>query len=329
MNEIHLKVSLPTDDEGMFGRECPNCKQYFKVKAGTGLADISTCTCPYCEHTDDSGNFLTTAQQEYLESIAIREVLGPALQNLESTFKNLERSTRHSLISFKVQTHGLDLPIKYYSEAELETIVTCDHCGLVFAIYGIFASCPDCARLTAMSMFRNSLEAARKRLGILERIPAEEMELRDALLVDTLSAAVATFDSLGKRLQKQFPAIIPDKPRNLFQNLDALGEALEENTSVDLPALIGPEQFLKVYYLFQVRHIWNHNFGQADTDFVRKTKRDASMIGTKVSLSEQDVKEFLDLIESLGVNLHEKLQEHAQHRLQLTAFGMGMHRAIC
>ena len=311
MSEIHLKVSIPSDDEGMFGRECPKCNKYFKVKAGTGLEDISTCTCPYCEHTDDSSNFLTPAQYKYLESIAIREVLGPALQDLERSFKDLERTTRHSFITFKVQTQGFDLPIKYYTEAELETFVTCDYCGLVFAIYGIFACCPDCARLTAMSMFQNSLVAAHKRIGILDKIPREEIELREALLVDTLSAAVATFDGLGKRLQKQFSTIIPDKPRNLFQNLDALSNVLKENASINLSDLIGSEKYSKVYYLFQVRHIWNHNFGQADIDFIKKAKLDKNMIGKRVTLSEEEIREFLDLIELLGVSLREKLQECA------------------
>ena len=300
MDEIHLQVNLPTDDEGMFGRECPNCGKYFKVKPGTGLVEISTCTCPYCEHTEDSNEFLTSSQMEYIKSIAVRQVLGPALRDLEKSFKDLERSTRHSIISFKVQTTGFDFPIKYYSEADLETVVTCDHCGLVFAIYGVFASCPDCAHLTAMSMFRNSLEAARKRFTILDRIPHEEKEIRDALLVDTLSAIVATFDGLGKRLQKQFTTLIPDKPRNLFQNLDALTEVLKKNTSIDLPNLLDTGQFKKVYFLFQVRHIWNYNFGEADADFVRKTNSNASIIGTKVLPTKEEVTEFLDLVESLG-----------------------------
>ena len=310
MDEIHLQVNLPTDDEGMFGRECPNCGKYFKVKPGTGLLDISTCTCPYCEHTADSSEFLTSFQMEYINSIAVRQVLGSTLRDLEKSFKDLERSTRHSIISFKVKTTGFEFPIKYYSEADLETVVTCDHCGLVFAIYGVFASCPDCAHLTAMSMYRNSLEAARKRFTIMDRIPHDEKEIRDALLVDTLSAIVAAFDGLGKRLQIQFKTFIPDKPHNLFQNLDALSEVLNKNISIDLPNLLDTGQFQKVYYLFQVRHIWNHNFGEADADFVRKTNSDASLIGTKVLPTKEEMIEFLDLVESLGLRLREKLQEH-------------------
>lgn len=304
MDTIKFSLKLPTDAEGMFGRECPQCNKYFKVKTGTGLLNISTCTCPYCEHTDDSNEFLTPAQHKYIESVAVKKLLGPALRDLERQFKDLEQSTRHSLISFKVQTTGFDLPIQYYTEAELETIVTCDNCGLVFAIYGIFASCPDCAKLTAMSMFKKSLEVASKRLGILSRMPAD---LQDALIIDTLSAAVATFDGLGKRLRSQFPAIFPDKPQNLFQNLDALDKALKQNASLDLVGLIGSDQFHKVYYMFQVRHIWNHNFGEADDGFVKKTNSDRSMIGKQVIPSEQEVREFLTLIELMGVTLREKI----------------------
>jgi hypothetical protein len=246
---------------------------------------------------------------EYIKSIAVRQVLGPTLRELEKSFKDLEHSTRHSIISFKVKTAGFDLPIKYYSEADLETVVTCNHCGLVFAIYGVFASCPDCAHLTAMSMFRNSLKAARKRLTVLDKIPLDEKEIRDALLVDTLSAIVATFDGLGKRLQKQFNSLIPDKPRNLFQNLDTLTDVLKKNTSIDLPNLLDTGQFQKVYYLFQVRHIWNHNFGEVGVDFIKKTNCNASILGTIILPTKEEISEFLELVESMGIRLREKIQE--------------------
>jgi len=47
-DEIRLKVTLPTDDEGMVGRECPQCKQYFKIKPGTGLAEIGLALIKVC-----------------------------------------------------------------------------------------------------------------------------------------------------------------------------------------------------------------------------------------------------------------------------------------
>lgn len=309
-DEVTLSITLPTDEQGMIGRECPHCEKYFKVKTGTGL-DISTCICPYCEHKDDSSEFVTQAQLEYVKSFAVREVLGPALRDLQRSFKDLERKTRGSLLSFKVRTTGFDLPVKYYTEEDLETIVECDSCGLVFAIYGDFASCPDCARLTAMSMFKKSLEVSRKRLGILSKIPSQETELREALLADTVSAAVATFDSLGKRMQNEFVAILPEKPRNLFQNLDTLSRVLKQNAAIDLQALVGESEYTRVYYMFQVRHIWIHNFGEVDDDFVRKTNCDPSLIGTTIAPSQHEVEEFLTLVERFGMALRDKIKDCA------------------
>ena len=307
MNEFSLRIDLPTDEKGMIGRECPNCTQFFKVKPGTGIIDIETCTCPYCEYKEDSNKFLTTAQKEYVESVAINKVLGYALKELEKSFKDLERTTRNSLISFKVKTNKINLPIKYYSEQSLVTLISCDYCGLEFAIYGIFATCPDCRKLTPMSIFRKSLEVTKKRLKILDVIPLNEAETREALIIDSLSSAVASFDSLGKRLQKQFLQKLPDKPKNLFQNLDVLYRVLEKSTSLNLNDLLSTDEYEKMYYLFQVRHIWTHNFGEVDEDFVKKTKSDVNLIGKRIIPKEDEVSNFIDLIEKFGINLRNKL----------------------
>lgn len=309
-DEITMTMTLPTDDDGMIGRDCPECGKYFRVKPGSGL-DISTCTCPYCEHTADAGEFHTEAQLDYATSLAVREVLGPSLEDLENTLRELERATRRSLIRIKVTTTGFDIPVKYYTEKDLETAVECESCGLVFAIYGVFASCPDCSRPITMSMFGKSLEVARKRLGVLANVPLEETELREQLLADTLCGCVATFDSLGKRLRAEFPAVFPARPANLFQNLDALSQALADSISIELTELIGQDGYSKVYYMFQVRHIWTHNFGQADEGFVRKTDSAPSLIGAKIVPSTGEVDEFLALVERLALALREKLADCA------------------
>jgi hypothetical protein len=160
-------------------------------------------------------------------------------------------------------------------------------------------------------MFRKSVEAARKRLSILPRIPLHENEIRQALITDTLAAAVSTFDSLGKRFQMEFPTVLPEKPRNLFQNLDALSEILLKNASINLRDIVGAKEYLKIYYLFQVRHLWSHNFGEADEDFIKRTGADKGLLRTKVVPSDVEVEELLALIETLGANLRRKLQERA------------------
>jgi len=306
-DRVTIQVRFPTDDEGMIGRECPQCHQYFKLTPGTGLP-ISTCSCPYCEFSGDSGDFFTREQIEYAKSVAVREVLGPALANLQHSLKKLETHSRGGMIQFKVKTGSINFPIKYYSEKDVETTITCDNCGLVFAIYGVFARCPDCERLTSMSIFKNSLAVARKKLGLVEKIPEQEQELIDAILADALSAGVAAFDGLGKHLRDDYPNVLPKSPRNLFQNLDALSAALQSSLSVSLEQVVGTTTHKQMYLMFQVRHLWDHSFGEVDEDFIKKTQCDSSLLRKKYALNKSQVVAFLDQVEDAGLKVRDALR---------------------
>jgi len=309
-DSVTMAVPLPPDEHGMIGRLCPACAQNFKLKPGTGLP-TSDCHCPYCEHLADSSEFATPEQLEYAKSIAVKKMVEPILRDFERSLRDLERFTRGSFIQVKVHTSGTYFPVQYYTERALETTVVCDSCGLVFAIYGVFASCPDCARLSTMSLFKNSLNAARRRLDILPRALLDHPDIAEVILVDALSAAVASFDALGKRLATEFPSLIPSQPRSLFQNLDALNTVTSKSISTPLDTLLPPGEYRRLYYLFQVRHISSHNFGEIDDDFVRKTGESPSLKGTKPEVSRDDVMKLVSLIEVLGTGLREKLKDCA------------------
>jgi Zn ribbon nucleic-acid-binding protein len=308
MNDIiRMTVELPPDEHGMVGRECPECKGYFKLKLGTGLPHIETTTCPYCEKKADSSSFLTEAQREYAISVAANKVIGPALRNLERTLKELERTTRGSFIQIKVSTSSTILPIKYYSESDLETTVECDYCGLVFSIFGVFAVCPDCQRPNSMSMFLKSIDAIRKRLDLYHRIPTDEIDLRVGVLIDCTSACVSTFDSLGKRLRLEYPELLPSRPRNLFQNLEALDDALMASMGLDLEVHLGKERYGQLNHMFQIRHIWNHNFGEADEDFIARTGADTSLLGKKIVPKFEEVRSLLEIVSEIGIDVRKQL----------------------
>jgi len=156
-------------------------------------------------------------------------------------------------------------------------------------------------------MFKKSLEAVRKRLSVIENVPQSENELRQGLIADVISAGVATFDSLGKRMRKEFPEVIPPRPRNIFQNLEALSDILRDNLDLEIREYLGGDRFNQLSYMFQVRHIWIHNFGEADNDFVEKTGADQSVIGSKIVPSKAEVLSFLDLVEELGIEIRSRL----------------------
>lgn len=90
MGDLNISVTIPLDENGMIGRECLECKQYFKLKPGTGL-ETDYSHCPYCDYEGNADTFWTQAQLEYAQSIAMQQALNefvkPEMDKLMNSFK--------------------------------------------------------------------------------------------------------------------------------------------------------------------------------------------------------------------------------------------------
>ena len=306
--EKKIQISFLTDANGLTGRECPNkeCLKYFKVKFGTGLPN-SGCLCPYCGHKAAHDHFFTEAQLEYAKSVAMKEVMGPLLADFQKTLKRLEQATRGGFISIKVTSKPIHFSLKSYQEKELETHIICDSCGLEFAVYGVFATCPDCGRPNASLIFAKSIEVAKKRLDLLESIPESDSDFKEAIVTDALSGGISSFDAYGKALRKSYPKLLPRGPKNLFQNLSALSQALQMSLKQSLVDIVGEKLNTDLFLFFQIRHLYEHNMGVVDDDFVKRIPNSAHLKGRKYPISKYAIKEFLDLLLYTGKEIEAKL----------------------
>jgi len=310
--DMRIEVGLPPDEHGFTGRECSHCKKYFKVKFGTGL-HTPICNCPYCGFRGNHNEFDTEDQIEYAKSIALRkvmeEMIEPMLQELEHSFKELERATRSGFIQIKVDTQcsPIIVPLNRYQEKEVETYVKCDHCSLEFAVYGVFANCPDCNTLNASIVFRKSIEVAHKRISLLKSTE-KDPELQNAIMEDALSSGVSSFDALGKALQQHYPKIFPETPKNLFQNIEALSKSMSKSVDKSVSDIIGREDFGFLLKMFQVRHVYEDNMGVIDDDFIRKIPYLAHLRGRKYQLRQEEIEKFLNAILETGNKILEILE---------------------
>lgn len=303
MGDLNVSVTIPLDENGMMGRECLECEQYFKLKPGTGL-ETDHCHCPYCDYEGNADTFWTQAQLEYARSIAMQQafnkIVKPQLDKLTNSFKQLERNSRNSLIQFKIKTTGNNyrFPIKYYSESELETNLTCDNCGLEFAIYGVFSNCPDCNKTNAFLIYEKSLEVINKKLEIFSKpeIPEDIIEIS---LNSILTSAISAFDGLGKELRNIKPDHYPSKPRNLFQNIYVLNEKLN-NLIADKHS-----DFNRLIKYFQIRHVIEHNMGVVDSDCINKVPELSHLKGRKYKLTVSELEELIALMSELGIIIKE------------------------
>src|SRR2546423_15030863 len=97
MDDIkQMSVPMSTDEQGLFGRECPACKKYFKLKPVTDFTTTQGI-CPYCGHTVELQDFITQDQRDYLTSIAENEFLVPLLRDFVNNLETLS----NDVVQFK------------------------------------------------------------------------------------------------------------------------------------------------------------------------------------------------------------------------------------
>jgi Zn ribbon nucleic-acid-binding protein len=283
---MEVSVTIPTDDEGMLGRECPqpNCEKYFKIKPGTGLVGpaITGMHCPYCQHHGDSGDFHTKEQIEFAKSIAMREFE----KAIHKELKKMERhSFRGSFLSMKITVkQGTPTAIKHYIEQRLQENVTCAECELEYAIFGVFAVCPDCGKQNIYQMVEANLALIEKQLELEKTLrdkfgaefPSDVASILSSITPkmteDACENVVTVFETFLKELNQRNLSRATDPAKkmqgNVFQRLNDAATWYQDQYGFDLFAPLGTNDVDKLKMLFAKRHLLTHNLGIIDAKFI-------------------------------------------------------------
>lgn len=302
-NQMQVTITLPHDEKGMMGRECPKCELVFNIKPGTGLkGEDLPCHCAYCGHVAAHDQFSTKAQIEYAKSVAMRQFtdqLHRQLKRLE--FNHPARGPFGIGISMKVTTRPY--PIRYYGERELETEVVCDRCTLLYSIYGEFAFCPDCGSHNSFTILTKNLELADKMLVLAA---GQGRDLSEQLIGDALENVVSGFDGFGRELCRvaAAKATNPAEAENVhFQNLTGARARVQRLFSIDMTALVAANEWEFACRCFQKRHLLAHKMGVVDEDYLLATNDRAAVVGRKIQISPDDVKRLCAVMRQLGETL--------------------------
>ncbi len=304
MNEIlgHLK----SDEEGFFGRECPQCEGYFKIQFGTGLkGENLPCSCPYCGHKGSQDTFWTKDQLKHINSQVLRHI-----QNeFSKVFKKTTTRSRPNSgfgITIKYKA-GRPQPIHYYREKKLQEEVICDKCTLRYAIYGTFGYCPDCG-------VHNSLQILKTNFTIIEKIlmvaESSDQAIKDKLIENGLEDAVSAIDGYGRELSKLFApkSSNPVKAQNIsFQNIEGAQTNLVTLFSIDITQAISTIEWNDLKKLFQKRHLLAHKMGVIDQSYISATGESPGLIGRKVEISSQEVRDAVKYLVSIGQYFYDQL----------------------
>lgn len=114
-NDISFEISIPSDDDGFILLQCGHCGEFFKITVAESNNDDNLFIyCPSCGLVSD--NYLT----EDVIELAQKMVSNYAMNMIYDAFKDLERSTKNSFVSFKAgkrPRHEEERPIRTGIEA--------------------------------------------------------------------------------------------------------------------------------------------------------------------------------------------------------------------
>ena len=307
--EFH--IPMENDEEGFFGRECPNeeCLGYFKIELGTGLkGEDLPCHCPYCGHTGPHDTFWTQDQLKYAHSAAMREVQKLVGDMLKNTIPR-SRPRRGDFLSINFEYKpGRPLPLYRYEEQRLETVLVCSECGLRYAVYGVFAYCPDCGSHNSLQILDTNLELAEKELHLAATLDGP---LTGQLITDALENAVSAFDAFGRELflVNSDLSLAPETAGRIScQNLERLKSRVTDLFEIDLESPFTGDEWSLLVRAFQKRHLIAHRAGVVDQVYIDATSDAGAVLGRKVQLDSGEVELVLPLVRRLGEHLHNALR---------------------
>lgn len=315
-NDVHeFSIALPVDADGLLGRQCPEgeCSPgYFKIKPGTGPEGLSECNCPYCGRRGDTSEFHTEEQTRYAADLVERE----AMQGIEREFAKAlglgpgrRRVMDGGILSIEVSMKGA--PPRHVAQPREEVLrrdLTCEHCTLEHAVYGLATWCPDCGKDVFVGHVRRELATVRAivddvrdreaRLGVRAAVRDVENALEDAVSVFEYSLRAIIRRSLVARLSREEAEHRVTAIGNGCQNLQRAEIEVREKLGLELFHGVEPARVSAIRVTFEKRHAITHHLGVVDRRFLDRV-RDGGELGREVWVTEEEVREHLDFVEAI------------------------------
>ena len=309
-----FNIPLPPSRSGYTGRECPECGKYFKIVFGTGLTEIEHCYCPYCGFHAHHSHFHTESQIDYARSVVVNKVTGRLNSKLKRMAGNINRRSKHSygLLNITMDVQTSPTRVRYPIESKLETYVECSNCTLKYAVYGVYANCPDCGRHNAVQMLEDNLKTSGKLLELADSSVDADDTLVGKLISKSLTDAVASFDGFGRAIFETYASksSFPSQAEKIrFQNLAGARKNIQKHFSFDIAHGLTQVEWASAIRCFQKRHVLEHKSGVVDEEYKAKANDPQAIVGRKVNLSKDEVRRLIDAIRSLGAHIYAELEK--------------------
>lgn len=165
--------------------------------------------------------------------------------------------------------------------------------------------CPECAKLSAKVVFLKSIEAVKKRLGLIDSF--RDKKLEKAILQVSFLGVIFALDAYGRDLSEDYPQIFSAKAKNIFRNFKSLSIMLRNEFKISPEELIGSEGAKILNNFFQVRHIYEHN--KEMDDYIDNLPYTTHSRGRKYTPDKVRILKFLDVLAETGAKIEERARK--------------------
>lgn len=302
-DRFEMRVSIPTDEHGFLGRQCPDCAQVFRVDSDDyeALPDDIELWCVYCGHHADHGDFMTQQQLDRAMRAAGDlglQIVGQALDEIFGRMATPRSRSRRSGFGIEIRYRSTPFypqPLPGIDEERLIRVRSCGGCALRYAVFGEHRFCPVCGPLPADVVALDALAAETARLDGLVQLPVEaaatlrEQGVFTRIWVDTLENLVGVVETLASA---EFHAAVVDGAArvkgkgNVFQRLDDTADLFAAAGRQDVRTVLDAPTWQRLREVWAARHLFTHNDGLIDAKYLAKVPNSTARPGQRLTITE-------------------------------------------
>lgn len=310
-----IPVSVPSDAEGYFDRECPSDECLFQFKVYSydwhNIVRDEEVFCPFCGHTAASDKWCTQEQSKYLKSVVmshIKQRLGSAMKRDADRWNRQQSRDSFFSITMKVNNRPQHVSLPPAAAKPMQLKIKCTECACRYAVIGAAFFCPACGNNDAELVFDQSLDGIRGSLRFLAKVHAavadrDTAETMVRLITENgLQNAVTAFQRYAEALYAKLPNSSTAR-RNVFQNLVKGSNLWYAATGKQYRDYLDPDELTVLQRAFQKRHLLAHTQGFVDQDYIFRTGDPDYRPRQRVVIREAAVLECVELIEKLASGL--------------------------
>ncbi len=297
---------MQSDEQGLWGRNCPACQKYFRTNHIMGPT-----FCPYCSRTESGLAFVTKEQSKYI--IAYYDAFMRAYTGGVSTTLSMSDITD--------QTSAW-----HYSEEKQQFHFKCEtkDCHTETDILGRYGFCPRCGKTNARTLFSGFIDRTLARWTETDKNVTDRYQ-RGEVWEDMTVKCLSEFEALAKHLRQRllcFPMTanrVKEVKALNFQRPLQTDEPLRQWFDIGVlrwngndtkpPRAIPQDDLQFIRKMIQRRHILMHNGGVVDQDYLDLSGDTQARLGERIRIRSNEAKRFVEAVRELGLNLLDNVED--------------------